>query len=72
MTLHSPAQRPAPAPLATTEQVAAYLQMGVDKLADMRSAGRGPRFIKIGRNVRYSWHDVNAFVASCAIAGAAA
>jgi predicted DNA-binding transcriptional regulator AlpA len=46
--------------------------MGVDKLADMRSAGRGPRFIKIGRNVRYSWHDVNAFVASCAIAGAAA
>jgi predicted DNA-binding transcriptional regulator AlpA len=50
-------------PLATPSQVAEFLQLGTDRLSAMRSSGTGPRFVKIGRDVRYSWRDVDAFIA---------
>lgn len=51
----------APQPLATPEQVAAWLQKDPAYLAKLRKTGRGPHFIKIGRDVRYAWRDVHAW-----------
>jgi hypothetical protein len=49
----------APAPLATPEQVAAWLQKPETYLARLRSNGTGPKFIKRGRTIRYAWADVH-------------
>jgi predicted DNA-binding transcriptional regulator AlpA len=50
-------------PLGTPEQVADYLQKPVKTLAEWRSRGDGPRYFKVGRNVRYDWADVRAWLA---------
>jgi hypothetical protein len=56
---------PKPEQLATAEQVADYLQdIPLKTLAKWRSDGTGPRFIKVGRHVRYDWADVRAWLAS--------
>jgi hypothetical protein len=44
--------------LATAGQVAEYLHTNVNSLAQMRYLGNGPKFIKVGRLVRYRWADV--------------
>jgi hypothetical protein len=44
--------------LATAGQVAEYLHTNVNSLAQMRYRGNGPKFIKVGRLVRYRWSDV--------------
>jgi hypothetical protein len=49
--------------LATTEQVADYLQLPPKTLAEWRSQGIGPKYSKIGKHVRYDWADVHAWVA---------
>ena len=49
-------------PLGTPEQVADYLQKPVKTLAEWRSHGDGPRYFKVGRNVRYDWADVRAWL----------
>jgi predicted DNA-binding transcriptional regulator AlpA len=52
--------------LATTEQVAAYLgdDFPAKTLAEWRSRGIGPRYLKVGRHVRYRWADVETWLAS--------
>ncbi|MGO9780044.1 MAG: helix-turn-helix transcriptional regulator [Streptosporangiaceae bacterium] len=48
--------------LATPEQVSEYLQdIPLKTLARWRSIGTGPRFIRVGRHVRYDWDDVRAW-----------
>lgn len=47
--------------LATPDEVAAWLQVTTERLAKLRKTGRGPHFIKIGREVRYAWKDVHAW-----------
>ncbi len=52
-------------PLATPEEVAAYLQRPPKILAEWRSRGRGPEYFKIeGGQVRYDWADVRAWLAA--------
>lgn len=50
-------------PLATSTEVADHLRVPVGTLANWRYHGRGPRFIKQGNVVRYSWADVAAWQA---------
>ncbi|MDJ1115335.1 helix-turn-helix transcriptional regulator [Microbacterium dauci] len=52
---------------ATPEQVAEWLQLGkagTQKLRKMRREGNGPKFVTIGREVRYAWADVHAWCAA--------
>jgi predicted DNA-binding transcriptional regulator AlpA len=52
-----------PGDLATTEEVCEVLGITPGAAAQMRYAGRGPKFIKItGRQVRYRWADVEAWL----------
>lgn len=46
----------------TPQQLADYLGTTVRKLARMRSNGSGPMFVKYGRDIRYRWHDVQAWL----------
>src|SRR5262245_57767176 len=50
--------------LLTTEDVARLLGRTVNTVVIDRCKGTGPRFIKLGRHVRYRASDVFAFVAS--------
>ena len=51
-------------PLATPGQVADYLQKPEKTLAEWRSRGIGPRYHNVGRDVRYHWADVDAWLAA--------
>lgn len=46
------------------EEVAERLATTTGHLANMRSAGRGPRFYRFGASVRYMVADVEAYVAA--------
>lgn len=46
-------------PLATPKEVADHLQKPVKTLAEWRYRGIGPRYLTIGRDVRYRWSDVD-------------
>lgn len=48
--------------LQTPSQVAEYLQVTEATLADMRYRSRGPRFVKVGRLVRYRREDLEAWL----------
>jgi hypothetical protein len=50
--------------LATPEQVADWLQIPVERLHGMRKRRKGPKFIKVGRDVRYAWADVHSWAAA--------
>ncbi|GEO93844.1 helix-turn-helix transcriptional regulator [Kocuria flava] len=50
-----------PEPLATPEEVAAYLGRSVQALAQLRFTGTGPAFLKTGRLIRYQWAAVEAW-----------
>lgn len=50
--------------LAEPKQVANYLQVPVKTLAQWRYLGTGPRFVRIGRFVRYRWADVEKWLAA--------
>lgn len=54
-----------PMPLAKSLEVADYLQISTDTLARLRGQGDGPRYVKIGANVRYAWRDVDAYLVGC-------
>jgi hypothetical protein len=56
-------------PLATPDEVAAYLKKPEGTLANWRWLGKGPRYTKIGRGVRYAWADVDDWVAGLAAGG---
>ncbi len=49
-------------PLATPQEVASYLQKPLRTLEQWRYLGTGPRFIKVGRDVRYQWDAVDAWL----------
>lgn len=57
--------------LATTDEVATYLRKPPRTLEQWRYRGVGPRYIKVGgRDVRYRWQDVEAWLNDCAKAAA--
>ena len=56
------AARP-PRPLATPKEVADYLRKPVKTLSEWRCRGIGPAYHRSGRDVRYDWDDVLAWVA---------
>ena len=52
---------------ASPEQLAEWLALGpqgIRKLRKMRAEGDGPKFITVGREVRYAWVDVHAWCAA--------
>ena len=49
--------------LLTPADLAARLQAPAKTLAEWRSRGIGPRFVKVGRHVRYSQLDIDAWLA---------
>ena len=51
-----------PRPLATPQEVADYLRKPVGTLKEWRWRGTGPRYSRQGRDVRYDWEDVYAWV----------
>ena len=50
-------------PRAKPGQVAEYLQKPEKTLAEWRSRGVGPRYLTVGRDVRYRWNDVEEWLA---------
>lgn len=50
-------------PLATPGEVASYLQKPEKTLAEWRYRGIGPRYLSVGRDVRYRWPDVEEWLA---------
>jgi predicted DNA-binding transcriptional regulator AlpA len=52
-----------PEPLATPAEVAKMLgDIPEHTLAQWRSRGTGPEYIKVGRHVRYRWSAVNTWL----------
>lgn len=50
--------------LLTDVQAAERLGLAVKTLRNWRVSGRGPRFIRLGRAVRYAVADLDAFIES--------
>ncbi len=50
--------------ILTTPQAARYLGLAVSTLNKWRCFGDGPKFLKLGRAVRYRREDLDAFVMS--------
>jgi len=51
-----------PQNLASPADVAGVLGIPEKTLAEWRSDGKGPQYLKIGRYVRYRWSAVNAWL----------
>lgn len=52
--------------LLTAKQAAAYLGLQVQTLSVWRCQRRGPKFVRLGRAVRYRRQDLDAFIeANC-------
>lgn len=49
-------------PLATPAEVAAYLGVPVKTLYQWKYRGIGPHVHKVGRHLRYRWHEVDAWL----------
>lgn len=49
-------------PLATSEEVADYLNVSVRTLDDWAHRGVGPEYSRVGRHRRYRWSDVDKHV----------
>lgn len=54
---------PSPRSLATPLQVAQWLQVKPNTLRIWRQRDRGPRWVTIGGQIRYSWPDVHKWAA---------
>ncbi|ORC02207.1 helix-turn-helix transcriptional regulator [Mycobacterium persicum] len=51
-------------PLATVDEFCEYAGITPGAAAQLRYIGRGPKFVKVsGRQVRYRWEDIEAWVA---------
>ncbi len=50
--------------LLRTPDVAKMLGVSITKLEHMRSDGRGPNWIRVGRSVRYRPDDLQAYLAA--------
>lgn len=46
------------------KDAAKYLGMSVKWMQQARCYGRGPKYVKIGRSVRYNIADLDAYIAS--------
>ena len=57
-----PPEKPEKRPLASPQEVADYLGVSEDNLKDWRYKHEPPKYIRVGRNVRYDWDDVDAWV----------
>lgn len=53
------------------KEAAKYLGMSVKWMQQCRCYGRGPKYIKIGRSVRYNVADLDAYITSRTINPAA-
>lgn len=64
-TLLHPADSPIPGlePVLTTSELAAHLGVPVQTIHDLRHAGRGPRGIRVGRELRFRFSEVQAWLA---------
>lgn len=51
-----------PDALMTTEELADELELSAGTLANWRSAGSGPPYVKLGRQVRYNRIDVDDWI----------
>jgi excisionase family DNA binding protein len=51
-------------PLLTQDEAAEFLKLSVRTVERLRVSGRGPKFLKIFRSVRYRPADVEAWLAS--------
>jgi predicted DNA-binding transcriptional regulator AlpA len=51
-------------PLLTADDVATHLGVPASTLANWRYQGLGPRYLRIGRHVRYDPVDVDAWIES--------
>jgi predicted DNA-binding transcriptional regulator AlpA len=52
-----------PQSLAQPKEIAEFLGLTEQQLAQMRYLGTGPKFVKVtGRTVRYRWTSVNEWV----------
>lgn len=60
-------QRPS---LATPKEVATFLGKSWGTLQNWRYLGIGPKFVKVGHDVRYRWEDVDEWLAEQAKAAA--
>ena len=49
--------------LLTPRELAQRWKTSLQSLANRRSAGKGPRFIRIGRSIRYRLSDVEEYLA---------
>ena len=49
-------------PLLSTDEVSRVLVIPAGTLANWRSMGTGPRFLRVGRHVRYRRTDVEAWI----------
>lgn len=58
--------------LLDTEQAAAHLNMQPQTLRVWRTQGKGPRFVRIGRHVRYQMGQLDAFIEAQTVDPAAA
>jgi predicted DNA-binding transcriptional regulator AlpA len=58
-----------PTPLFTERQAAHYLVRSVSALRRARKNGTGPKFVKIGRSIRYLRDELNAYILECQTAG---
>ena len=55
-------------PLLTLDEVAAYLRTSPSTIYNWRHAGKGPRCMKVGRNLRFRQDDVDAWLDEQAVA----
>lgn len=59
-------------PLATAEEVAAYLRVPLKTLYNWHQKGTGPRMARVGRNLKARWSDVDEWLQERTTSGAAA
>jgi predicted DNA-binding transcriptional regulator AlpA len=57
-----------PSELLTQDQVADIFQVSPRTVEDWRATGKGPRFIRIGRSVRYRDSDITVYLDDAIIA----
>ena len=53
-----------PRTLLIPEQAAAYLSVKLQTLANWRSEGRGPKFVRVGKLIRYRLGALDAWIES--------
>lgn len=56
-------------PLLTPDEVAKLLGLSTKTLAEWRSKGRGPDFVRLRRNIRYRLADIKAYLAENIVRG---